>query len=94
MTYLTVQHKVKDYNAWKKTFDNFEDTRRSGGERSYRIMRTEDDPNNLYVMFEWDSPENARSFFQSPELKDAMERAGVVDKPKINYFSQLDEGKL
>jgi quinol monooxygenase YgiN len=94
MTYLTVQHKVRDYKSWKETFDNFEGTRRSGGEKSYHIMHSEDDPNNLYLMFEWDSPENAHSFFKSPELKDAMKRAGVVDQPKINYLSHLDQGKL
>lgn len=94
MTYLTVQHKVRDYNSWKKTFDNFRETRRSGGEKSYHILHTEDDPNNLYLVFEWDNPEKARSFFKSPELKDAMQKAGVVDKPQINYFTHLDEGQL
>ncbi|MEE9555019.1 MAG: cyclase [candidate division Zixibacteria bacterium] len=94
MTYLTIQHKVRDYKAWKEVFDNFEDTRKSGGEKAYHIMNTEDDPNNLYVMFEWDSRENANSFLQSSELKKTMETAGVVEKPTINFLNHLDRGKL
>lgn len=92
--HLTVQHKVRDYKAWKEVFDNFEETRRSGGEKSYHVMQTQDDPNDLHLMFEWDSPEKARSFFQSPELKDAMKKAGVVEEPKINFLNLLDEGTL
>lgn len=94
MTYLTVEHKVKDYRTWKDVFDEFEDTRRSGGEKTYRVTHTENDPNNLVIFFEWETPDKARNFFKSDDLKDAMQRAGVVDKPKINFLKFLDEGKL
>ncbi len=94
MTYLTIQHKVRDYKTWKETFDNFENTRKSGGEKSFHIMNMEDDPNNLYVMFEWESREKANSFLESSELKTAMENAGVVEKPKITFLKHLDKGKL
>lgn len=94
MTYLAVQHKVRDYKSWKEVFDKFAETRRSGGEKSYHIMRTEKDPNNLYLMFQWDNLDHARKFFDSPELKDTMKKAGVVDTPTINFLEHLDEGKL
>jgi quinol monooxygenase YgiN len=94
MTYLTVQHKVRDYKSWKEVFDNFEDTRRSGGEKSYHILHAEKEPNSLYLVFEWDNPEHAHAFFNSSELKDTMKKAGVVDSPKINFLKHLDEGTL
>lgn len=94
MTYLTVRHKVKDYKAWKEVFDNFEETRRSGGEKYYHILHSENDPNNLYLMFKWDNPDNARTFFDSSDLKETMEKAGVVDHPEINFLNHLDEGDL
>ena len=33
MTYVSVKHKVRDYKAWKSVFDNFEETRKSAGEK-------------------------------------------------------------
>lgn len=94
MTYLTVKHKVKNYKTWKEVFDNFESTRRSGGEKTYQVLREEKDPNEVHLIFKWDSPERAHTFFKSPELKDAMQKAGVVEEPRIDFLEQLDEGKL
>ena len=94
MTYLTVQHKVRDYKTWKETFDKFESTRKSGGEKAYHILNMENDPNSLYVMFEWDSREKANSFFESAELKTTMEKAGVTEKPKITFLKHLEHRKL
>lgn len=94
MAYLTVKHKVKDYKAWKEVFDNFRDTRKSGGEKSYSIMSEENDPNRLHVFFEWDTEDRARTFMQSTELKDAMQKAGVIEEPQIEFLKALEDGKL
>jgi quinol monooxygenase YgiN len=82
MAYIFVKHKVADYNAWKSTFDAFIETRRAGGEKSFQILHPENEPNNLLLMFEWNSLENARNFMTSEELKNAMKQAGVVEEPQ------------
>jgi quinol monooxygenase YgiN len=94
MTVLRIKHKVRDYDSWKTVFDDFVETRKKGGEKSYRVCHTENDPNDLELTFEWDNVENARSFFKSPELKNAMEEAGVIEDPEIHFLKELDQGKL
>jgi quinol monooxygenase YgiN len=94
MTVLRIKHKVRDYDSWKTVFDDFRETRKKGGEKSYRICHTENDPNELDVIFEWDNVENARSFVNSPELKNAMEKAGVVEDPEISFLKEVDQGTL
>ena len=94
MTTLRVNHKVKDYDSWKTVFDNFRDTRKKGGEKSYQIWRNQSDPNDLDLQFEWDSEEKARTFFKYPELKSTMEQAGVTSEPEIRYLQEADKGKL
>ena len=89
MVYVAVQHKVRDYKAWRMVFDNFITTRKSAGEQSFKIWRTEEDPNDLNLLFQWDSSENARSFMTSTELQTAMQEAGVDERPKIQYLSEL-----
>jgi quinol monooxygenase YgiN len=93
MTYLHVQHKVKDYKSWKSVFDNFIDTRRASGEKSYQIMHPDNDPNDLVLLFEWDNSKNAHNFMKSQELKHAMERAGVTGEPKAYVLEEVDRGR-
>jgi len=94
MAHLLIKHKVKDYPAWKKVFDGFIDTRKAGGEKTYQILHTDNDRNNLVTLFEWDSLENAKKFTSSSELKEAMGNAGVVDHPDIYFLEEYTEGKI
>jgi len=88
MASMLVQHQVKDYTAWKKVYDSVKDLRTSNGELSDKIYRDASDPNQLTVIFEWDSLENAKKYANSPELKAAMERAGVEGKPSIHFLNE------
>ena len=94
MAHLLIRHKVKDYAAWKTTFDSFIETRRAGGEKSWHILHPDDDPNNLVLLFEWDSLENARAFMANPDLKEAMEEAGVTEAPEVYFLEEYDRGTV
>jgi len=94
MANVLMKHRVEDYSAWKRVFDEFIDTRRAGGERSWRIWQTDDDANNLVLLFSWDSIENARAFMASPELKATMENAGVTEPPDVYFMEEVDKGKM
>jgi quinol monooxygenase YgiN len=94
MTHVFVRHKVNDFNKWKKTFDDFADFRRSSGEKSYQVMQQDKDSNNLFLMFEWDTEANARKFFDSKNLQETMQKAGVAEAPDINFLNEADHGRL
>ncbi len=94
MAHLLIRHKVKDYPAWKKVFDGVIDIRKAGGEKSYQILHTDNDGNNLVALFEWDSLENAKKYAGSTELKEAMGNAGVVEQPEIYFLEEYTEGKV
>jgi hypothetical protein len=94
VAHLLIRHKVKDYAAWKATFDEFIETRRAGGEKSWQIWHPQDDPSNLVVLFEWDSIGNARAFLANPDLKGAMEAGGVVEPPEAYFLEEYDRGTL
>ena len=93
MTKVFIRHKVEDFAQWKKAFDNFLDQRRAGGELSYSIGHIPDEPNNLCIMFEWDSAKNANTFLQSEALKAAMQEATVIEVPEIFVFESIEDGK-
>jgi antibiotic biosynthesis monooxygenase (ABM) superfamily enzyme len=94
MGYMLVRHSVKDYEAWKSEFDSVADLRRKFGERGYQILRQDNGSTNLVALFKWDNLDNARRYASSPELKQAMERAGVIGKPEITFLEEAAHGDL
>lgn len=89
MATMIVHHKVKDFAAWKKVFDSAKDMRTRSGETSAALYQQDGDPNSLTLVFGWDTLENAKKYAQSPELKTAMEQAGVVGAPTIYFLNKV-----
>ncbi|HSR31589.1 MAG TPA: antibiotic biosynthesis monooxygenase [Anaerolineae bacterium] len=92
MAYMFVRHSVQDYEAWKSVFDSVSDLRTRNGEKSYQILREENGSTDLVAIFEWDNLENARRYAGSPELREAMQRAGVSGKPEILFLEEAARG--
>ena len=94
MINVLIRHKVADYDSWKKAFDDFAPFRKTSGELSYHVMQYDNDANNLYLLFKWDTIENARSFLGSAQLKEAMQSAGVTEPPEIQFLHDAAHGSL
>jgi len=92
MAQILIRHRVDHFASWKAIFDEHRDRRRASGERGYRLYQVEGDANNVVVIFEWDEMENAHAFFESAELRDAMERAGVAETPEIHFMNEAESG--
>ena len=93
MQYVLIIHEVADYPVWKKVFDNAADIRREAGERSYRVLKYQDDPNRIVHFSAWTSADAARRFFESPKLVRIRAEAGVKS-PDFIYLEQIEEGTL
>jgi quinol monooxygenase YgiN len=85
---MLIQHKVKDFAEWKKVFDSAAGLRTSNGELSTQIFRDASDPNSLTIVNKWNSLANAQKFAHSPELKAAMEKAGVMGPPTVYFLNE------
>ena len=88
MVYVLVRHKVKDYAAWRAVFDDVKEMRESGGETSFQIFTANDNPNEVWALVGWDTLERAKAFFDAPELKEAMGKAGVIEHPDFYYLDE------
>ena len=89
MASMLIQHQVKDYAAWKKVFDSAIEMRTSNGEISAQVYRDASDPNKVTTINKWNSLANAQKFAHSPELKAAMEKAGVVGAPNVSFLNEV-----
>lgn len=88
MASMLVQHRVKDFAAWKKVFDSAIDLRTSNGELSAQVYRDASDPNKITVINKWNSLANAQKYAHSPELKAEMEKAGVEGQPNVFFLNE------
>ena len=90
MAHLLVRQKVESYAKWRPVFDEHDATRVAAGQVGMpQVFRSGDDPWEVVILMEWDELERARQFTSSPELKEAMEKAGVTDMPTITFLSQV-----
>jgi len=88
MASILITHNVKDYAEWKKVFDSAINLRKSGGELSAQVYRDSSDLNKVTTINKWDTLVNAQKFAHSPELKAAMEKAGVVGAPVVFFLNE------
>lgn len=91
--YVLIIHEVEDYAAWKLIFNEAAAMRRVAGEISYQVLRYPDDPNRIVHFSRWSSLEDARRFFESPELVEIRKAAGVKS-PEFIYLDELESGIL
>jgi len=93
MQYVLIIHEVADYPAWKQVFDQAAEIRKEAGERSYQVLKYEHDPNKIVHFSAWTSIEDAKRFFESPQLVKIRAEAGV-QSPDFIYLDQLEAGTL
>jgi len=90
MPYLLIRHKVNEFGKWKQVFDEHEATRRASGCKSTRLFRNFDNAHETFLLLEWDDLEKASLFAGSEDLRKAMERAGVADRPDVYYLDEIE----
>ncbi|NOT84885.1 MAG: antibiotic biosynthesis monooxygenase [Methylococcaceae bacterium] len=93
MPHVLIIHEVEDYSAWKAIFDNAATIRKNAGEIRYQLLHYQHDANQIVHFSAWNSLDNARRFFESPELVEIRKQAGVK-APVFHYLQTLEQGIL
>ena len=86
MAKLLVHHKVQDYSAWRKVFDDDDKTRKEYGSTGFQVLQSASDPNDLTVIMDWPSVDAAQAFATSDSLKEKMKNAGVISQPEVTFL--------
>ena len=85
--YMVVRHKIRDYSVWKPGYDEHRAKRIGAGLTDKYLLRSDDDPNEVIAFFEAEDLARAKAFAQSKDLKETMQKAGVVDQPDIYFLN-------
>lgn len=83
-----------DFEAWKTRFEAGTEMRKAAGCRGVRRFRNVNDPDELIVIFDWDSHENARRFVEIKVTENAklIEERSPGGPPKLEnlYVEEME----
>jgi heme-degrading monooxygenase HmoA len=86
-TWLYARHPIEDLEKWKPAFAATTVPRR----KRFFVFTVEGNRNDLLVMEEFNTPEDARAWVDSDDHREAMARAGV-SAPEILLLEEVVEG--
>ncbi len=89
MARLFIRHSVSDYDAWRKIYDDEGPAiRQAAGVTSSGVYRSVDDANEITVIHDFATADQARALTTDDRLRDAMARAGVVGAPQMSITEE------
>ena len=88
MPHLLVRHTVADFDKWKPVYDAHQPAREDAGLQVLHLWCSEDDPNDVIVLFETSDVAKAKELIASADLKKSMQAAGVQGPPDIVFLSE------
>jgi hypothetical protein len=83
---MMFRHDVKDFDAWKKSFDSHKQTRLDNGMTDRVVATSVGNKNSVHVVVAIADLEKARAFSKSKDLQEKMKEAGVVGAPDVFFF--------
>jgi hypothetical protein len=84
MSFVLTRIKVDDYDAWKSMFDSDPPGARKEA-KSHRILRSADDPREVFIEVEFASPEEANA------ARDRLLASGVLERVDLQAGPTLIE---
>jgi uncharacterized protein YeaO (DUF488 family) len=88
MSYLLIIHEVKDFNTWKKGYEDHINTREKATLKEVYLLQSKENPNEVTILFEVGDEAKAKEFAASDELREKMKEVGVVGKPEIKFLEK------
>lgn len=82
-----ISHTVADFDAWLEGYDAADELRTSAGISGHAANRSLDDPSLAIVYHQAESFDDLRRFLGDPDLKAAMEQAGVTSEPEVSFHT-------
>lgn len=83
---LMIRARVKDWDAWKKSFDSHKQVRIDAGITDRVVAYTVGDNHSVTLVFAIADMEKANAFLNSKDLKDRMAESGVEGPPNIFFY--------
>ena len=86
-SFLLIRHRVRDFAEWKRAYDAHLPKRAAAGLTEKYLLRGANDSKEVVLLFEAKDLSRAKSFAESADLRETMQKVGVIDKPDIYFLN-------
>ncbi|MEZ4869345.1 MAG: hypothetical protein R3C14_48935 [Caldilineaceae bacterium] len=91
MVTMFIKSKVRDYEVWKRFYDDFAPKRKETGVTGAAVYCDPADPTVLTVTHQFATLAEARAFAGWEELRSAMMASGVEGAPEIWFAEDVEQ---
>jgi hypothetical protein len=81
-----IRHSVEDFPKWKEVYDAHKPEREKAGVTDNKLLQDADDSNMVTIIFDAEDVERTKEFTSSDDVREIMQKAGVVSKPDIWFL--------
>lgn len=90
MVTVFVRHRFREYEKWKRIYDELAPLRKQMGVVGASVHRDLNDKEAVIVTHRFKDVNSARAFAGSQELRAAVMSAGAVSAPEIWYGEEVE----
>ncbi len=84
---MLVRHRVRDFSEWKRGYEAHLPKRAEAGLTEKYLLRGANDSNEVVLLFEAKDLSRAKTFAESVDLRETMQKLGVLDRPDIYFLN-------
>ncbi len=83
MARMFARHPVSDFEKWHQAYKDVANFQKENGVTAEAVFQNADDPNDVTVIHDFATVDEAKAFASNDELKSIMQNAGVAGPPTI-----------
>ena len=88
---IIVKRNLKDFDSWKKMVSDMDNVRKEYGSQGGTVYRNAADPNEVYLVFDWDDNKPYTSYFNRPDVQKALADSGSTEIIEVGESFHLAE---
>ena len=87
---IIVKRNLVDYDSWKAMVSEGNEVRKEKGSRGVEVYRSKNDPNEVYLIFDWDDAKTYQEYFDLPDVKKALDNSGTTSVIEVSESFKLE----
>lgn len=87
---IIVKRNLNDYDSWKKAVSTGNEMRRDKGSKGGTAYRNAKNPNEVYLVFDWDDQKSYLDYFNLPEVQKGLADSGTTEIIEVSESFTLE----
>lgn len=87
---IIVKRELNDYEAWKNVVSTGNEMRKEKGSKGGTVYRNAKNPNQVFLIFDWDDNKSYLDYFKLPEVAKGLSDTGTTEIIEVSESFNLE----